>query len=195
MPLSLPLASAAIFFNAGLCALAWHLNRNDRRIQYGWLTLWVSLTWVAIDEFCSIHENLVAPFRDSLQLEGLLYFAWVLPYGVAAMVLVAVLAPFLKRLPARARWTMVAAGTIYVVGAVGLEMVGGWVFEGLPNKRAPLWLVVSTFEEVLEMVGMTVFAYAVLDLLVRDYGLRTVQINFAPKESSKPLHAAGEPPF
>lgn len=170
-------SSLLILFNAALCTLAWKFQRQLGAPEPRWLVLCVALMWVGIDEFCSFHETLATPLRTAFHLNGFLYFAWVIPYGIAAIVLGASLVPFLFTLPAGTRWTMVAAGAVYVFGAVGLEMIGARTFEFMGNERSPLWMLSSTFEEVFEMSGMTIFAYAMLRLLVERYGFSSIQLS------------------
>lgn len=169
-------SSLVIFFNALLCAIIWRVGPSRRRSDTMWLVLALALVGVGIDEFCSFHESLIEPLRRHLHLSGVFYFAWVLPYGAAALTLGAGLVPFLWRLPARTRWLLIVSGAIYVMGALGLEMLGGLIYETTPNKLAPGWMLFSTFEEVFEMSGQVLFSYAALDYLARALGVVAVRL-------------------
>jgi hypothetical protein len=57
---------------------------------------------------------------------------------------------------------MLLSGALFVSGAVGMEMVGG----GLAERGQQLTLLydlITSIEEVLEMVGIAVFLFAIAD--------------------------------
>jgi hypothetical protein len=81
------------------------------------------------------------------------------------LVLVIVFLRFLLRQPPRTRNLMILAGFLYVGGAVGAEAVSGWVSQHWGFGWT--YEVVLTCEEVLEMVGATVFVSALLDHINR----------------------------
>lgn len=86
------------------------------------------------------------------------------------MILLAVLgvlyAGFILALPARIRNLCVLAGLLFVTGAAGLEMVGG-LFASSSGQESFGFVAESTVEEFLEMLGITVFIYALMEYLRR----------------------------
>jgi hypothetical protein len=67
------------------------------------------------------------------------------------------------------------SAALYIGGAVGLEMPGGAYAEahGIATFGYQFFAAV---EETLEMLGLTVFAYALMRILARRHG--TVSIGF-----------------
>ena len=167
------------FAAAALCVLLWRIGSPKGRRDGMWLVLAFALAWVGMDEFCSIHESIVKPLQNEFHFTGLLYFGWVVPYGLIVLALGVTLIPFLWRLPARTRWLMLASGAIYLLGSLFLESLGGAIWEVTPNKFTPVWMLLTTFEETMEMAGMALFIYAALDHLVRIRGAIHVDLRLA----------------
>ncbi len=136
-------------------------HRSNGEAYVSWLVLAVIFLFLAIDETAEIHERLIEPFRTIFGLSGLLYFAWVIPYGVAVFVLVIAFSRFLLRLPKETMWRFIASGVIYVTGAIGFEMLGASHFEVYGSNNV-VYSILYTCEELLEMVGIALFVYALL---------------------------------
>ena len=128
---------------------------------------WLSLIFLflAVDEDASLHELLIDPMKEYLPLHGPLFFAWVVPYGLAVLVVGLLFLKFVLRLPAWTRGLVFAAGGLYLAGALGFEMIGGWYLsEDGESENMPYSLLVAG-EEFLEMSGIILFIYALLDFL------------------------------
>jgi len=52
-----------------------------------WAILAAIFLFFSIDEISSIHESLTAPVREIFNTSGLLFFAWVIPYGIFSMLI------------------------------------------------------------------------------------------------------------
>ncbi len=74
----------------------------DRYAGY-WKWLAIIFTFMAIDEDASLHELLIEPVRDLLAVTGPLYFAWIIPYALAVLVIGLLYLKFVWSLPARTR--------------------------------------------------------------------------------------------
>ena len=130
-----------------------------------WKWLAVIFAFMAIDEDASLHELLIEPVRDLLPVAGPLYFAWVIPYGLAVLVIGLLYLRFVWSLAAPTRGLFIGAGSLYLAGALGFESVGGWYFSRHGEMEdLPYSLLVAT-EEFLEMSGVILFIYALLDYL------------------------------
>lgn len=105
----------------------WWIGRLSAGQTYPPARVWTVLSGLAfyltLDEYFTLHERLIGPLRRLLHLNGYLYYAWVVPYGLLALLLAISLGRFLLRLPSRTRNGMVLAGIVYVTGALGLEML------------------------------------------------------------------------
>jgi len=132
-----------------------------RRWRSRWSLLFAIFIFLSIDEFASIHEQLVsvlAPYGFT----GFLRYSWVIPYGILSLLLGAFYAPFLLALPGRVRWRAILAGGVYIAAALGLETVGGYC--ATLGDRTCFRLEVIA-EESGEIVGMTLFIMAMSLLL------------------------------
>jgi hypothetical protein len=155
---TLMLLVAALLF--GVIAQA-H-GRGDRAYVRHWAALSVAFVLLAFDEFLSIHERFIRPFRELLSIEGgPLFFAWVVPGGALVAVFGITFLRFVKHLPRPARRRLVAAGILFVSGAIGFEMVGA-SYSAVHGQLNMGLVVIVTVEETLEMVGAAVLLYGLL---------------------------------
>ena len=132
-----------------------------------WTTLTCGFIFMAIDEFCSIHEMLTDPMHKLLghdNLGGFYTAAWVIPGMAGVGILALLFLGFLLRLHSATRWSFLAAGAIYLGGLIGVETIGGRYGElhGFENMTAEL---IAHLEESMEMAGMIMFIHALLRYL------------------------------
>ena len=162
-------ATALLLGAAALLAVIWRTTPRGAGSDRGY---WAGLTGVFLflsaDEAAEIHE-LLNPLREHFGGGGLLYWAWVVPYGIAGIVLLVACARFLRRLPRRTALLFVLAGALYVGGALVLEVAGGHARETAGSGSLPVVLI-YTIEELAEMSGAVLFIYALLDFLGRRDG-------------------------
>jgi hypothetical protein len=111
-----------------------------------------------------IHERLIEPMNALLNISGALQYAWVIPYGFGVLVFGVIYLRFLSQLPARTAIFFALAGTIFVSGAIGLEMAGGWSQE-LHGTASITYVLIQSFEEIFEIVGVIIFIYALSDYI------------------------------
>ena len=152
-------------------ALLFSIGGSHKKSAQPWV-LWYVLAaifvFLAVDEFASIHESLTDHVRESLGTSGYLFYAWVIPYGIAVLLLGLLFARFLLRLPrATMIWFMVS-GTTFIAGAVGFEMLGG-NYVTSPDAREVVYSLLYTCEEMLEMVGIALFIYALMTYITREF--------------------------
>ncbi len=156
------------------CACLLAVIAHAHRLKGGGYRYWLGLAWVfvflATDEYFSLHERLVAPMRSLFNTSGLLYFAWVIPYGVALGVFALIYRRFVFGLPIRTRRLFLLAGLIYVAGALGTELFAGQYYEKVQRVDAVGSLVFVTIEELLEMTGLVMFLHALLSHIDDEVG-------------------------
>ena len=126
-----------------------------------WLILAFIFLFLSIDETAMIHEKLVEYFRESFNTSGIFYYAWVVPYGVALILILFAYINFLKELPRYIMILFLISGAIYILGAIGFEMASGRHHE-LYGKKNLIYSILFTCEEFLEMLGILIFIYALL---------------------------------
>ena len=168
-------SSFALLFSALLLAAIASRAAADRGY---WWVLSLAFLFLTLDESLEIHEKLFGPLRQSLHTSGLLHYAWVIPYGIGAAAFGLAYVRFLMRLPRRTAVIFVVAGLAYVGGAVGMEMIGGLLFEE-SGSRSAVYVLAQSVEEILEMGGIVLFIYALADYVERHCGGLTLRLGSA----------------
>jgi hypothetical protein len=125
--------------------------------------------YLSIDEAVSIHEQITVPLRQIVGAHGILFFAWVIPAILLIILLFTTIYKSMWRLSPTTRWSFVISGFIFVAGAVGMEMVGARYYEiFLEPVKAPndfAYVVLTTVEEFLEMLGIALFVFSMLNYI------------------------------
>lgn len=159
--------SAALLLFAALLLLVITLHERNRgaRDVAKWAILSAGFLLMSIDETVSIHERLIEPTRQLLGPGnlGVFYFAWVIPGSALVLVLGAFFLRFLLRLPAATRCIFILAATLYLGGAIGMELVNGRYRE--LHGTEIIYHLMITAEESLEMAGAILFIYGLLRYL------------------------------
>lgn len=163
---------------SALLAITAYLKNIQREAhRWYWAILSLGFLYMAFDEIGEVHEKLIEPMRAALGGEalGIFYFAWVVP----ALVLVSALGFFFLRfwwrLPVRTRVLFFIAGTLFLGGAIGVELLNGKYAE-VYDKKNFTYMLLSTIEESFEMTGVIVFIYALLDYLASYY--KKIELRF-----------------
>jgi len=163
-------SAVAILLASGLLALATHANwKRENGHRFYWLLLTLVMLFLSFDEATAIHETIGVFFEDYMDASGFLYFMWVVPYGVAVAVLGVFFLKFLFALPAQTRNYFIASGIIFLSGAMGLEVFGAREAD-INGVETITYCVLYTFEELLEMLGIVLFIYALARYLTDEFG-------------------------
>ncbi|MEG3899389.1 MULTISPECIES: hypothetical protein [unclassified Microcoleus] len=139
-------------------------KQGDRYFRH-WKALGFIFVFLSLDEILSLHEILIInDLRKALHLGGFFYFIWVIPGAIFVVVTGLAYLKFLLHLPLRTRNFFLLAGSIYVGGALGMEMVCGY-YADVAGQRNLIYGLMASVEEILEMVGVLVFIYALLSYI------------------------------
>lgn len=161
--------------------IAYKTDRQKKRYYYNWAVLAGIFLFLSIDEFASLHEGFTNPLRESFNLKGYLYFAWVIPYGLFTIGLMLFYFKFLLSLPAKTRNNFILAGLLYVTGAVGFDMLGGMQWELYDNYdpafKFHLYVLYASIEEILEMTGVAIFIYGLSRYIGEELGGIVIKID------------------
>lgn len=154
---------------AGFCALSTFkvLRFQGLRDAGYWFFLGIVLIFLGLDEGATIHEMIGGHFHDRFERGGYLYWLWVVPYGVLTAWFAAAYFPFLMRLPKKTRLGLILSGAIFVAGAIGVEMISAAEYEVAKEAgvRSLKYYLLYSVEESMEMLGIALFVYYVLDYL------------------------------
>jgi hypothetical protein len=156
-------------------------QRNDRYSLH-WSALSMILLLLSLDEVASIHEAIGQQSERLLHNTtgftpgGAIKFFWVVPGTIFAFIVLLAYLRFLADLPRSTRYSFLFAGALFVLGALGLEMLSAQVSsssEGIANffgSAIPKIMIglQTCVEEMFEMLGLTAFVYALL-AYIRSY--------------------------
>ncbi|AFZ36053.1 hypothetical protein Sta7437_2520 [Stanieria cyanosphaera PCC 7437] len=138
--------------------------KNRTRYTLHWRGLSAIFLFLALDELCEFHELLTNTTRNTFNTSGFLYFAWVIPaIGLLSLFILAYL-KFIFALPSQSRLGFLCSGTVFVAGAIGMEIIGGWLVD-FYNFKNLTYMFIATAEETLEMFGIIIFINTLLNYL------------------------------
>lgn len=181
--------ASTLFLACATLALLVCVSRARARETYAghWAVLAAIFTYCALDEMIEIHERLVKPVRALFHTKGLFYWAWVIPFGVLLVIFVLAYLGFLKNLPKGPRTLVVAAGAIYVLGAVGIEMLGGRYYSLHPG-RSFIYASYQTIEESFELMGLSLGILGLLSYIKDRIKSVRIELSDGPSEApAEPL--------
>jgi hypothetical protein len=138
-------------------------EKGNKRKSY-WSKLSFIFLFLCLDETFMIHDRLT-PLMHSLVssgLNGFLYWAWVIPYTFLVLFVGIYFLKFVLALPGKTRALFIKSGTVYVFGALGIEFFEGYAFV---NKFHLLDQSLVLIEETMEMAGIAMFIYALIDYI------------------------------
>ncbi len=154
--------SSLLLFSCSALLLLNALRARVSQSKYTahWWGLSVIFLYISLDEFATIHEKANSWFHFG----GVLYFGWVVPAAIVVSIIGVTYIGFLRHLPARSRYRFMLAGSIYVGGALGVELVlGHWT--DLHGSHNWVYGLIDLLEESMELTGVALFFYSLLDHL------------------------------
>lgn len=122
-----------------------------------WAFLGAIFVMLSLDEAIGLHELSLKPLSFLGEISPLFTFGWIALAIPALLVLGLLYLPFVRRLPRSTMLGFVLAGMTYVVGVIGLGMLGGAIFAGEGDQKTFALALISTAEEGLELLGISMF--------------------------------------
>lgn len=162
---SVPTWYSIILFFLAASLLAWIAlighARSEPHSPY-WMGLALVFLYISMDKGTTIHEAVSALLRSVFKASGFFQDVWLI-LGISLVIAVGILyVRFWWRLPGRARLLFAIAAAVYVGGAAGIEGLSTRQYYLDDGKSFP-YLVISSIEETVEMLGAVVLIYALLD--------------------------------
>ncbi len=155
-----------------LATIAAAKKRHSDRYTLHWSALSIIFLLMSIDEVAAIHETIsVAPL--GFTASGFFYFSWVIPGAVFVFIVALAYLRFLTNLPKKTRRLFLAAGALFVVGALGADMLSARLispygmenWDNIPDTTKMIIAAQTAIEELFEMLGIVVFIYALLSYI------------------------------
>ncbi len=159
-----------LLFSSVLLAVITYFKQKQRdQYVWHWAVLSFGFLFMAYDEMASAHEKLVEPMRAILGENdlGAFYFAWVVPGIVLVTIIGFFFLRFWWKLPPKTRTWFFIAATLYLGGALGMELIDG-SYAAANGKANLTYKLLSTFEEGLEVAGIIVFIYGLLGYIAEN---------------------------
>jgi len=169
-------SSLALLGAAMLLALIAVCEHRAGRPQVNrWAGMAVLFLVLAIDEAVQLHELVDGLMALIFDLHGIFFFGWVIPGMLFVMGLGIYYWRFVWQLPAKTRNLFLLAALLFVLGAIGMEMIAGVIIEGQGVES--IWHTWSqAVEELLEMLGVAVFLYALIGYLGQYVGAIQIRL-------------------
>jgi len=172
--------------------LAFWLGADEKgRVRRRWWCLASGLAYLSLDEAIGLHERWHRLVPVWAPQDGAFHMQWVLVGIPVALVGMVALLWLVAGLPRRTRLGLVAAGLVYVIGALGGEMVGGALI-GASGSRTLAFYVETSVEEGLEMLGIVLALRALLGQAAATGAAASVDV-YQPNEEGEPTRTAGSP--
>ena len=155
-------ASTIGFCSILLRIIAVGKKQQGDRYARDWQLLSLIFFWMAIDEVLSMHEIFIIPeVSEALNLPWFLHSMWVIPGLVFVIWFGRRYGKFVRHLPPKSKKHFICAACTYIGGALVMEMIGSHFAESRGQQQL-LYALIATAEEVLEMIGIIIFIYALL---------------------------------
>ena len=154
--------SALLLISCALCLaiIAMRLPKGEANYRRHWLILALIFTYMSMDETAVIHEMTIRPLRYAFDLDGALYYSWVVPAAVLMGIFLFSYLGFLRHLPSSSRNRFILAGLVFVGGAFVTEFfIGYWwttVGDGMTSG------LLNILQESMEICGSSLFLSALL---------------------------------
>lgn len=154
-----------------------------------WWVLAAGFLYISLDETATLHEYASLWFN----LGGIFYFGWVIPAGILVVILGLCYLKFLAHLPRKTCWQFVAAGAIYVGGALGVELILGF-WTDLAGSQNIVYGLIDLVEEAMEILGVTLFLVALADYITHSTDRLRISLESAEEPISQPVAARASGP-
>lgn len=170
---NLPSWAQSMMLLACSALLVWagSMETGDPRDKRHWSFLALIFFIMSMDEMIAVHERFIVPMSRVFRAEGggSLFHAWVIAWLLVSLPFLTFIfissVGFLKRLPKDARHGFLTAGIVYLLGVLGVEMIGGW-FRQIYGKAGWEYILAVHVEESLEMLGLLIFIRALLKYII-----------------------------
>ena len=169
--------SSLLLGSAGFILLVIALKRIRQHARFGfqWFCLSILFFYLSADEWLALHENLGYYATDYFGKENLVIQDWAYAGIVLVILFAVVFWPFYRHLPSGHKFRFFVSAVLYLGGVLGMEIIGSIYEIRLGYQEIP-YLIFTTIEETLEMVGMVYFINALL--------LYWAEIKTKPEETS-----------
>lgn len=166
--------SSGLWLVLGLLSAGLYLLGRPRRIP--WLCMALVALYASADELIEIHEyfyKFAGGVADGMPLHAT--FAWVIPGLALALIIAGGLLRFVLGLPGPTKYGLLAAGGLFLLGAIGMEVLSG-LLHGRHEALPYLALTYTISEEFLEMAAVGLAIASLASLFAYDPTQRAIKV-------------------
>jgi hypothetical protein len=127
-----------------------------------WFVLALIFLFLAITKETALHESLAVSLRTALNISKLQFYAWT--YGIVVVIFPVLYLKFLLSLPRRTMLLLMLGGTVFLVGAFGLDLIVAYLGQSIDHHTVA-YIGLSALEDALELGGVIVLVYALLSYM------------------------------
>lgn len=175
---TIPTMFSAYLFSTCFCFLfliAQITKKQQGRYYLHWLFLSFLFIYLALDEAIAIHEFIGQQISHRFEMNGILLYAWIVPYGCMIIVLMGLYFNWFIHLPQMTKIQFSLSGAIFLLGSMGLEMLEGY-YHQLHGFMSITYQSLVTVEECLEMAGLIFFINALMKYIKNQFPDLSVSI-------------------
>ena len=169
------LVSALVLLSCSIALALTGRGAAGTGMARGWWVLSAAFLFLAFDENAQIHETLSVITGILVQAAWMPAFPWIFLYAVAVLALGIALLPWFLKLDRGTQIRFAFAGTIYVGGALGMEVMESAFYQMTdPTLSAEGWerlssslgfTLMTSLQECLEYGGAAYFLYVLVKRL------------------------------
>ncbi len=167
-------AAALLFYILSLVPDQVPTLKQEQHKKYRFLSF--LFLYLAFDEGSALHELLINPLRDRFQLTGIFRFSWIIVGAILVGLLTLYFYKFIFSRPAYMKKGFILAAVLYIGGALGVEMIGGY-YSSVYGELNLTYGLITTIEETGEFIGMVVLINTLLKGIQYGVTNSTLSIN------------------
>jgi hypothetical protein len=151
-----------------VAAIAQHKANLSDPYKWHWRGLAALFFLLSLDEALALHEETIEPLRQIFGSENFMFYPWVIPAMFVVGLVGLLYLRFLFHLPRKYQKLFVGAALMFAVGALGFELIGGFIAANATANPPYIYVICYHIEELLEMSSVVVFIYT-LTAYMREY--------------------------
>jgi hypothetical protein len=190
-------SSSVLLLDSILLVVIYSAERTvGSRYATHWGALSVIFLLLSLDETAQVHDRTGKLLSPALHTGGFLTYAWVIPAAAFVFLFVLAYLRFFLALPTRRiKSLFFFSGLLYVGGALGMEMVVGYLMsvvqsapgtaiqEFLTADNGVVFRLEETIEEFMEMSGAILFFYTLTQCGGASFSIRLHKRDYSRNET------------
>lgn len=149
-------------------------QRDKDRYTPHWQGLAIIFTYLSFDELTEFHERTNSILNQIFQSPK--NQSWDILNVVFVIVFTVIYAKFFFHLSKKIQYLFIIAFFLFVIGGVGIELIGVNFLTNIYHQKSFLAAVITTIEECLEKIGVAIFIHGLLSYI--SSFMKNIHVNF-----------------